>query len=413
MPLPVPNLDDRTFDQLAAEARALIPQYFPDWTDHNPSDPGITLLEAFAHLFEAALYQLNRVPDRTLENFALLAGAPPKEPEETIEALLRTAITGLKASKHRALTPDELEQAVIVSPSLNVKRAKVVVETRNRPNVSPAETVVTLVIVPSNADLTPEAGQKMREEVFTHLRPRCLVTTRLRISLVEATEISLSIVVVRSARFPVARESLKAQIEACVKTFLNDGKDGKGWEFGRSVFRSELYQIIEAVPGVEYIRELCLKGSSRFGVGDLADPIRLAEQLKGTDPVSAYLWGQLLPEQQEALRLANATRPVAADLQKALVEALNQLLNTSNLYNSMVFTKPKFQDTNKPEPEELKKYTDGLLGYNRRLLEDAFPKELTRIPDDVDASRGELPLPSSFSVVALKRGGLDVKVVDV
>ena len=39
----------------------LIPRYAPGWTDHNVSDPGITVLELFAWLTEAMLYRINRV----------------------------------------------------------------------------------------------------------------------------------------------------------------------------------------------------------------------------------------------------------------------------------------------------------------------------------------------------------------
>ena len=35
-----PNLDDRTWQDLVDEMRALIPIYAPQWTDHNPSDLG-------------------------------------------------------------------------------------------------------------------------------------------------------------------------------------------------------------------------------------------------------------------------------------------------------------------------------------------------------------------------------------
>ncbi len=48
MPLQVPQLDDRTAAALFAEARTLIPRYAPEWTDHNESDPGITLVQLFA-----------------------------------------------------------------------------------------------------------------------------------------------------------------------------------------------------------------------------------------------------------------------------------------------------------------------------------------------------------------------------
>lgn len=74
MALEVPNLDTRTFDQLVAEARRRIVRYTPDWTDFNPSDPGMTLVELFAWLTEITLYELNRVPDLTYVKFLDLLG---------------------------------------------------------------------------------------------------------------------------------------------------------------------------------------------------------------------------------------------------------------------------------------------------------------------------------------------------
>ena len=60
-----PNLDDRTWKDYVDEVRALIPKYAPQWTDHNPSDFGFTLIELFAFLVEGLTYRLNRVPERT------------------------------------------------------------------------------------------------------------------------------------------------------------------------------------------------------------------------------------------------------------------------------------------------------------------------------------------------------------
>jgi len=74
MALDVPNLDTRTFDQLVAEARRRIIRYTPDWTDFNPSDPGMTLVELFAWLTDITLYELNRVPDLTYIKFLDLLG---------------------------------------------------------------------------------------------------------------------------------------------------------------------------------------------------------------------------------------------------------------------------------------------------------------------------------------------------
>lgn len=48
MPLTPPNLDDRTFADIVAQAKTLIPRYVPEWTNFNESDPGITMVELFA-----------------------------------------------------------------------------------------------------------------------------------------------------------------------------------------------------------------------------------------------------------------------------------------------------------------------------------------------------------------------------
>jgi predicted phage baseplate assembly protein len=74
MPLQAPNLDDRRFADLFSEARGLIPRYAPEWTDHNESDPGITLLELDAWLHETILYRLNQLPERTYIKFLQLLG---------------------------------------------------------------------------------------------------------------------------------------------------------------------------------------------------------------------------------------------------------------------------------------------------------------------------------------------------
>ena len=69
-----PNLDDRKWQDIVDEARALIPEYAPEWTDHNPSDLGITLIELFAWLVEGMIYRLNRVPEKNFIEFLNLLG---------------------------------------------------------------------------------------------------------------------------------------------------------------------------------------------------------------------------------------------------------------------------------------------------------------------------------------------------
>ncbi len=76
MPLPVPILDDRTYQQLRDELVRRIPVYTPEWTDHNASDPGVTLLELFAFLGENLLYRFNQIPEATQLAFLSLLEIP-------------------------------------------------------------------------------------------------------------------------------------------------------------------------------------------------------------------------------------------------------------------------------------------------------------------------------------------------
>ncbi|NOQ33840.1 MAG: putative baseplate assembly protein [Methanosarcinales archaeon] len=74
MPLPIPELDDKRYEELLKEAKARIPVYAPEWTDYNAHDPGITLIELFAWLSEMQIYRLNRITDRSYMKFLKLMG---------------------------------------------------------------------------------------------------------------------------------------------------------------------------------------------------------------------------------------------------------------------------------------------------------------------------------------------------
>ncbi|MGW5569012.1 putative baseplate assembly protein [Streptomyces tendae] len=74
MPLPSPNLDDRRFQQFVDDAKRYIQQRAPEWTDHNVSDPGVTLVETVAHMADQIVYRLNRVPDKNHLAFLDLVG---------------------------------------------------------------------------------------------------------------------------------------------------------------------------------------------------------------------------------------------------------------------------------------------------------------------------------------------------
>ncbi|HEV2755279.1 MAG TPA: putative baseplate assembly protein [Actinomycetota bacterium] len=96
MTLEAPNLDDRRFQDLVDEAKRRVQRSCPEWSDHNVSDPGVTLIEAFAFMVDQLFYRLNRVPDRVYVKLLDLIGVrrfPPAAAKGDVTFWLSSAYT--------------------------------------------------------------------------------------------------------------------------------------------------------------------------------------------------------------------------------------------------------------------------------------------------------------------------------
>jgi len=115
MSLQIPTVDDRSFDDLMEEAKALIPQYNSDWTNFNPGDPGIMLIELFAWLTESTLYRMDQVPEKNIIKFLNILGVNPGEleeaPDETVEQAIARAIK--QNSELRSITDNDIDTIVL------------------------------------------------------------------------------------------------------------------------------------------------------------------------------------------------------------------------------------------------------------------------------------------------------------
>lgn len=76
-----PKLDNRNFQEIVDELKRRIPLYCPEWTDHNVSDPGVTLIELFGYVAEQLLYSMNQVPALHYMKFAQFLGIPLPVPQ--------------------------------------------------------------------------------------------------------------------------------------------------------------------------------------------------------------------------------------------------------------------------------------------------------------------------------------------
>ncbi|HWR26546.1 MAG TPA: baseplate J/gp47 family protein [candidate division Zixibacteria bacterium] len=108
-----PNLDDRKWQDIVDEAKALIPKYTPEWTDHNQSDLGITLIELFASIVEGMIYRLNKVPERNYIEFLNLLGItrdPATPASSFLTYRLASGITSITIPKGSQVATQQTEK---------------------------------------------------------------------------------------------------------------------------------------------------------------------------------------------------------------------------------------------------------------------------------------------------------------
>ncbi|MFI9243735.1 putative baseplate assembly protein [Streptomyces sp. NPDC053086] len=150
MVLPSPNLDDRRFQQLVDEAKRYVQQRAPEWTDHNVSDPGVTLIETFAYLVDQLLYRLNRVPDKNYLAFLDLLGVslfPPTAAGAEVDFWL-------SAPQPETVT---LTAGTEVTTAAGENEDAVVFATTDELRIVPSE-LIRLVTAPRGGEQTDRTG---------------------------------------------------------------------------------------------------------------------------------------------------------------------------------------------------------------------------------------------------------------
>jgi baseplate J-like protein len=305
MPINLPNLDDRTFADLVEEAQALIPVYEPRWTNHNASDPGITLVELFAYLTEMLMYRLNRVTDAnrcaflklidgieripstsdrgmvcriegdenatsdkarsiyvslrnlsspTCEDFVSLTKAA--DPQLTVTEVslndeVRNVVLNLR-EQDRAVTCADFERlSLAADPQAQVKRAHCVPQrdlTKANPSdrTKKADADMSVVIVPGDDDLIAM--------VSNYLEPRRLLAARVHV--VAPRFVTVAVHASLTLKADAVPTDVDTEVwERLTELFspLGDGQDYEGWPFGRDVYVSEIYQLLDRTPGVDFV----------------------------------------------------------------------------------------------------------------------------------------------------------------
>lgn len=194
MALPAPNLDDRRFQDLVDDAKRLIQQRCPTWTDHNVSDPGVTLVETFAWMTDLLLRRLNRVPDRNYVKFLQLLGVRllPAVPARTLVTFWLSApqpatvhvaagiqVATVRTESQQAITFTVVEDLAIVPCALDHLASTIVPGT-----VRPHDQALQFREAIHCFDASPKPGDALLFGLSQPV-PSCAVALRIDCSIAE------------------------------------------------------------------------------------------------------------------------------------------------------------------------------------------------------------------------------------
>ena len=275
MPIQIPNLDDKDYDDLVSEAVSLIPRYAPTWTNHNASDPGITLIELLAYFTEMLTYRLDRVSQENKINFLrLLLGSEGVNIDELkdythedIERMIQQAVLNLRQPQ-RAVTSQDYEylakQAMLrFCPDYKFRVHCVVGKNLE------ADGVIRDVDCPGHVSLIVVVDQEIEQEtyinilnrVYDDLEPRRLLTTRLHITQPCNVWVSLSVSIrpTLGAKWSSINKLATDALHQFFNPLTGGNKDKRDSPFGYNLYLSKVYDVLENVQDVDYIEKVSIR----------------------------------------------------------------------------------------------------------------------------------------------------------
>ena len=189
--------------------------------------------------------------------------------EETIEEAVERGPREQLRSRNRAVTAEDFE-TLTLEASTGIARAKTLpLYDPGNPTVE-TPGVVSVIAMPAGSGVLSEA---MRDAIRTYLDERRLVTTRIFVVDPDYVTVTVEATVAKTPDANAAE--LKDKTEAALAEFINPehGGDtaraaayvegvsedrGPGWRFGRPVYLSELFELLERVNGVDHVEAITL-----------------------------------------------------------------------------------------------------------------------------------------------------------
>jgi len=310
MSMEIPNLDDLTYQQLIDTLVRSIPHYSGQWTDFNPSEPGITLLEMLSWISQSLLYRANNISDLSYKNYLkLIAGERSYEPNDRFHAALLDELEhwpspqsadgistvtskvqeywnstnrviaevdyyALSLEAYYAEQAHQLGKAFNTSINYRQQSMNHLQKLRrifvNAEVKSEQESKIKLIEVIVNTAQAPLEqiqiepsfeldNKQMLTAIKNFIVPRRPVGTMIKVRKVHNTDIELKVNVVftSSSKRHAVEAAIMEQIKGYVSPF-SGGRDDSGWPLSESLLSSDLVRLIGEVDGVAGVTNVLL-----------------------------------------------------------------------------------------------------------------------------------------------------------
>lgn len=277
------EIPELRFQDLVAAARARLPALCPEWTDHGPADLGMTLIELFAWLTEMIRYRTRRETEATTRAFLELLAGPDLAATADLAAATRLALAQIW-DPYRAVTPEDFEAlartAWPLSPEaaplglaalLHTARCLPERDLEGQDPLAHAPGHLSLVVLPV-VDRPVDA--ELCAPLWRFFEPRRLLATRHHVVGPRPLDVRVDASI--HLDDDVAPATVRARLDAALTRWLDPrrgGPDGDGWPLGAEVFASDLYGLLDAVDGVDFVADLVVLAPDRALPGPDGAPI--------------------------------------------------------------------------------------------------------------------------------------------
>ncbi len=278
------------FDTLVREAVSLIPAYAPQWTNHNPSDPGITLVELLAYYTEILAYRALRItPDAKLCFLRLLDGGASNandttealrgQPVSAVDEAIRARVRALSQGGC-AVTCRDFEHLATMAAQQKLGTGHAVralcvagVDLRHAGEIDEAPADMSVVLAPEQ-ELGEDALQALCDHVRQALTPRCLLTTRVHVVAPVYVQVFVGCRIALQAGTSLA--AAMAAIDDALRHRFGPAKAGESLAgaraLGQALHLSEVAEVIDRTEGVDFVERLTvLRIRASAGEDDEAD----------------------------------------------------------------------------------------------------------------------------------------------